>query len=172
MPLEKDILRRYSYNKVFVETGTCQGSTLRKAVKAGYEKLYSIEVYPKYYDNAVTNFKNNTNVTILFGDSGVVLEPLISTIGCPITFFLDAHGRKHDSRNPWPLLDELRTIERHPIKTHIILIDDVHKPIHYGENLSQLCSMLLSINKKYRLSLLISRSSVAGVLLVAEVPRL
>lgn len=53
---------------------------------------------------------------------------MIKDINQPITFWLDAHifPPRTDGGKNCPLIEELDQIKRHPIKTHTILIDDMH----------------------------------------------
>jgi len=127
MPLFDGLLKNY-LNPVFIETGTFFGDGICHAVWTGFEKIYSIEKSEYYYDRAVDEFKYFTNVEIIHGDSGIELGKLIKNIDCPITFWLDAHySEQGTAEGETPLLKELDIIRSHHIKTHDILIDDIHE---------------------------------------------
>jgi len=126
MPCSPEILRRYP-NQVFVETGTGGGSGIDAALAAGFDQIQSIELSKSLFAKACERFKNNKKVSIIQGDSSRVLGKLISPITTPITFWLDAHYSYGDTAKGdkmTPLIEELRIIASHPIKSHVILIDD------------------------------------------------
>ena len=114
--------------KVFVETGTFHGDGIYKALKAGFQNIFSLESDADLAERAKRRYSRNSKVSIVCGDSAVALWDLIQDIQEPITFWLDAHSYppREDGGKNCPLLEELEQISRHPIKTHTILIDDMH----------------------------------------------
>lgn len=114
-------------NHYFVETGTFWGDGVARALKEGFKQVRSIEADQSLYDAAKARFAAYPNVMIVKGDSAYGLWDIIKDIDQEITFWLDAHiypaikGKKN-----CPLIEELEQIGQHPIKTHIILIDDMH----------------------------------------------
>ena len=63
----------------------------------------------------------------MHGDSGEILPELLNNINEPILFWLDGHysaGNTSKGSLNTPIIKELVTIFQHPIKQHIILIDD------------------------------------------------
>ncbi len=117
----------FNYNRVFVETGTFDGLGIRYALRAGFKEIHSMELFKQNVDTVRRMFANTVNVTIYQGDTSRDLYNVIKHIDEPITFWLDAHsGINDDSGNNCPLLKELDQIKRHHIKTHTILIDDMH----------------------------------------------
>lgn len=71
----------------------------------------------------------NDSIILINSDSVEGLKKLLPTINEPCCFWLDAHaGAAKYARGPKdvPLLDELKLIENHHIKNHIIAIDDSH----------------------------------------------
>lgn len=112
----------------FVETGTYMGGGIKKALKAGFKEIRSIEYSTYYYDYAVRKFSKKPQVKLYLGDSSKDLWRVIKDIKEPITFWLDAHisPPRSDKGKNCPLIEELEQIKRHPIKNHIILIDDMH----------------------------------------------
>jgi hypothetical protein len=134
MPATKEQLSKYTNNKIFIETGSLVGDGIQRALDAGFEKVISIECHQGYYETSKERFKDNDNVEVILGDSSKDLYDIIKDIDEPITFWLDAHYMWNDpnqdiSNHPGngyvPTYDELVQIEKHPIKTHTILIDDI-----------------------------------------------
>ncbi|MBS0605120.1 MAG: hypothetical protein JSS60_08835 [Verrucomicrobia bacterium] len=122
-----EVFAKYK-NNCFVETGSFNGDGIQKALDAGFEYVYSIELSEKYHNICKKRFQHNPNVSLLFGDSAHVLGPLMHEIHEPVTFWLDGHCMLLDTakgETMTPLLKELEAIKNHPIKTHTILIDDI-----------------------------------------------
>lgn len=136
-------------NPIFVETGTYKGDGIAKALAAGFEKIYSIEVAREFYDKALKRFQveiDSGRVEIILGDSLSCLSNVISKIDRNITFWLDAHtqeGNKGDK--PCPLYEELDAIASHKIKTHTLLIDDLR--LFQGKGWGKSVSLNTIINK-------------------------
>lgn len=145
MPLTKELLKRYAYNDVFVETGTWTGDGVEKACQVGFSEIYSIEVQESVYSSACKKFKNFNNIILYLGDSGEILADVIKDINKRITFWLDAHSNNFNS----PLLKELEAISLHPIKNHTIIIDDVDDFEQYGTSREFIDEFLRSINQNY-----------------------
>lgn len=125
--LTDEYLQKYGNGDIFVETGTYLGDTVKLALGAGFNRIYSCELNEKLYNDCVTLFKDNPNVTILLGDSVDCLKDILSRITGPATFWLDAHasgelvgGKSGGS----PVVDELKLIAEHECKEHTIFIDD------------------------------------------------
>lgn len=112
----------------FVETGTYDGNGIQKALEAGFQQVRSIESDFKLFQGSYQRFYPYPNVRIYYGSSAVGLWDIIKDIHEPITFWLDAHiypPLPNGGKN-CPLIEELEQIKLHPIKTHTILIDDMH----------------------------------------------
>ncbi len=112
----------------FIETGTFGGEGIQLALNAGFKKARSIESDVTSFKHSKERFRNNPNVEIYCGNSSVDLWEMIEDIDEPVTFWLDAHHcpPREDGGKNCPLIEELEQIKQHPIKTHIILIDDMH----------------------------------------------
>lgn len=111
---------------VFVETGTYLGLTT-EAVCKYFDRCITIELDEKLYEKALQKFKGMPNVESYQGDSGSLLPELIRDINEPIFFWLDAHysgGVTARGRMDSPIKSELAAIFDHPVKQHVILIDD------------------------------------------------
>lgn len=142
-------------NRYFVETGTFGGGGVDKALKAGFKEIRSIEFDINHVKYATARFIHNKNVRLYHGSSATGLWDMIKDIQEPITFWLDAHiyppcvGAKN-----CPLIQELEQIKMHPIKTHTILIDDMHcagtDAFDYLTK-EDLMKKLLEINPNYKI---------------------
>lgn len=112
--------------KILVETGTYLGETVH-ALKNRFEKMYSIELGHDLYQNAKTRFANESHIKICEGDSGKILPKIIQEIHEPCLFWLDAHysgGITARGVIDTPIAKELDAVFNHPVKNHVILIDD------------------------------------------------
>lgn len=144
-------------NYYFIETGTFAGDGLSKAIECGaFKEFRSIEFSGGLYQDAIRRFKGNRNVKLWHGDSSVNLWDVIKDIDKPATFWLDAHifPPRADGGKNCPLIEELEQIGRHPIKTHTILIDDMHCAGTDAFDFltkDDLIAMLLQINPDYRI---------------------
>lgn len=143
-------------NRYFVETGTSSGGAVAKALKSGFLEVRSIEFNEIQYQNAVKRFRNKKQVKLYRGDSATDLWGMIQDIEEPATFWLDAHvyPPKQGEKN-CPLIEELEQIKRHPIKTHTILIDDLHccnSESFDFLSLEEIVSKVLEINPDYEIS--------------------
>jgi hypothetical protein len=144
--------------RIFVETGSYQGDGIIAASLVNFEEIHSIELSPKYFQFCKKRFASAPHVHVWQGDSGVVLEEVIRNIHEPITFWLDAHFSGNDTAKGEtnnPILRELEIIKNHPIKSHVIFIDDVRL---FGTEefdsirLDQVRQKLLEINPRYQIS--------------------
>ena len=120
----------FNHNRVFVETGTFAGKGIQLALEAGFQIVHSCDIDPICIRNSQLRFQNHNKVHIYQKDSSYQLRDIIDNISEPITFWLDAHNGFPDPNainvKNTPLMEELDQIKEHPIKTHIILIDDLH----------------------------------------------
>lgn len=117
--------RRYPYN-IFIETGTFQGEMV-EAMRRRFKKIYSIELARSLYDKAREKFAKYPHINLLYGDSAVELPKILKDINEPAIFWLDAHysgGETARGGTNTPIESELCSIFSHPIKNHVILIDD------------------------------------------------
>lgn len=105
--------------KVFIETGTAGGDSVRKAAEI-FEICHSIEIKL----NVIGEVPDN--VTLWTGDSAISLKEVAKSYkGQRIVFWLDAHWSENyestDKENECPLLAEIQAIKGHDC---LILIDD------------------------------------------------
>lgn len=147
MASNENLFEKY-LNEVFVETGSCVGVGIDRAIKAGFKDVYSIELSKELFEVCTGYFKSNANVHLVFGDSRYVLKDIINKINVPITFWLDAHisgGLTVGELIP-PLIEEIEIIKNHHIKTHTIMIDDL-RCWGWTEKLKE---AILLINPEYK----------------------
>jgi hypothetical protein len=118
----------------FVETGTFFGDTV-EFFRNKFKKVYSIELSEELALKCSKRFENISNVKIIQGDSGEILNDIIKEISSPILFWLDGHYssefyvgdqyiRTAKGEKETPILEELSTILSRQNKKHVILIDD------------------------------------------------
>ena len=119
-------LKEFSLDQ-FIETGTYLGDTLGYIAQTGVN-CTSIELSTELYGAARSRFRSFRNVTLINGDSGSKLPELLHSLDEPALFWLDGHysaGVTARADADTPISKELDAILRHPIKKHVILVDDV-----------------------------------------------
>jgi len=152
----KNIFKKIKKNKkIIIETGTYLGKGVEWALKH-FDRVISIELLDKFYEPVAEKFKENDRVTIVKGNSADVLSTILEDIDESCFIYLDAHGDiKEAGLNP--LYKELKAINEHLIKTHIIIIDDVRRfgvendPNWIRIDIKRLKKMLYEINNDYRI---------------------
>jgi len=126
MPVNKEVLSKY-ISDVFIETGTYKGQTVEIALNLGFKEIYSLELNSKLYKKARRKFKKNKNVFLFEGDSITMLPEVLEKISAPATFWLDAHESGPGlpgGKVLYPILEELKIVAGHFVKTHTIMVDD------------------------------------------------
>ena len=111
---------------IFIETGTHEGET-PYFLRNHFEQLFTIELSPEFFERAKKKLSPFTHIKQLQGDSGERLGEILATVDRPCMFWLDGHysgGITAKGEKFCPLLEELSHIWRHPIKQHVILLDD------------------------------------------------
>jgi hypothetical protein len=142
-----ELLQRHRIS-VFVETGTHLGYTA-EAMAPHVSRCVTVELDSVLYEEARRRLAHFANVEILHGDSTDMLPEILQTIDTPALFWLDAHysgGRTAKGKLASPIESELGMIFDHPIKSHVIAIDDARDFLGVGgyPSISQLRSMVLS----------------------------
>lgn len=125
MIVVRSYLKRYSLSH-FIETGTYLGDTLNYIARTGVQCI-SIELSESLYNDARRRFKAFDNVKLVQGDSGKKIPEILSDLRVPVLFWLDGHysaGITAKAETHTPVSSELRAILDHPVKQHVILIDD------------------------------------------------
>ena len=121
----KEYATKYGTN-VFIETGTFMGDTI-ESCKSTFKKLISIELDQKLYEAAKDRFKKHKHISIYHGDSGEVIEKVLTDVLEPCLFWLDGHyseGATAKGKLNTPIIDELKHIMNQGVDGHVILIDD------------------------------------------------
>jgi hypothetical protein len=85
-----------------------------------FREIYSIELDGHRAESARRKFAKRPNIHVLEGDSGKVLPQLLPALKEPCLFWLDAHDYDISS----PVKQELAAIYSHPVRGHVLLIDD------------------------------------------------
>jgi hypothetical protein len=160
MPSNTENFKIYP-NGIFIETGSFMGDGIQQSLDAGFNKIISIELSEKYHNIASARFNDDPRVTVLFGDSYLVLPEVLREIDEPVTFWLDGHHSCGDTAlgDYWsPLIKELEAIEKHHIKNHTILIDDMRcwkepNDVH-GFYEKDIMDKIKKINPNYRMTFL------------------
>lgn len=134
MPLNPDaseLIERKKNIKIFIETGTADGDGIECALKAGFEKIYSIELNPNLFKRCKERFKVNKNVHLILGSSEKELPKILENINEPFLLWLDAHwagGEYIGELMDVYLPKELKSIEKYSKKfdSSVIMIDDMN----------------------------------------------
>lgn len=126
---KQEIIRSYAKNagiRVLVETGTYFGDTLF-ALRDDFERLVSIELDEALFHAALRRFRPYPNIQNIHGDSGERIPEVLAGLRERAVFWLDGHfsgGITATADEETPINRELDAILRHPIRDHIVLIDD------------------------------------------------
>jgi hypothetical protein len=143
--------KEISQTDILIESGTYHGDFIDEH-KQYYKHMHTIEIVYDLYNNATNKFKNDKHITCHHGNSPIIIKEILSKINEPVTFWLDAH-QQNKKPQPFgttaPLLEELKSIGEHHIKTHTIMIDDVRLFDIYGTTPQEIESILLAINPDY-----------------------
>lgn len=92
-PIKRQMVKQYAARyglRTFVETGTYKGAMV-ESVRNVFEMIYSIELDPKLFALASKKFSVYHHITILQGDSGIVLGQVVPLLSSPALFWLDGH---------------------------------------------------------------------------------
>ena len=117
---------RFFQIDTFVETGTYLGDTV-SAVSHEFSRIYSIELQPSLYEQAMRRFANFDHIHIINGDSGQILPEILAQNQNPCLFWLDGHysgGNTGRGTKDTPIVEEMQCILSHGIERHVVLIDD------------------------------------------------
>jgi hypothetical protein len=127
--VKQAIVRNYqrAFNlAVLVETGTFLGDMVA-STKKDFKKVFTIELDDTLCRRAKKRFAMFPHVSVIQGDSGEQLPMVLKKVEERALFWLDGHysgGITARGREDSPILRELNHIFSHPIKDHVILIDD------------------------------------------------
>lgn len=118
-----------------VETGTFMGDMV-EAQRRNFKEIFSIELSPELWNNAIKRFKTAPEVKILQGNSGVVLHQIMAGMDSPALFWLDGHfsaGITARGDKDCPIYEELEAIFSYSKQDHIILVDDARLFVGVGD---------------------------------------
>ena len=114
--------------ETLVETGTYIGDMVA-AMVGDFQTIHTIELDTALFRSARKRFKNRPNVRLYQGDSGVVINEVLSVIGKSpgrVVFWLDGHDSGGvTAHSECPLVKEVRTILSNRPQD-VVLIDDFH----------------------------------------------
>lgn len=131
----KDFLK---YSDTLIETGTCHGTSTKKALDAGFKTVKSVEAWAPFFEHSVKLLRGYDNCHLFFGESSERLPDMLRDVVQPVVFFLDAHPagpntaghddfmqkqKKSDYDQSNILMRELKAIFKHG-NDHVIIIDD------------------------------------------------
>ncbi|MEN9406330.1 MAG: hypothetical protein RLZ12_614 [Bacillota bacterium] len=136
-PHDKRVATVLSYKekfnlKVLIEGGTYKGEMIKKTLDV-FDKIISIECDEKLATEAQKKFQQHNHVRVIHGGTEDVLPLILKDLDTPALFWLDSHyidwglpipcimGR---TNTDCPIMIELTTILHHPVRDHVILIDD------------------------------------------------
>ncbi len=141
MPTNQQLFEKWKGSRnVYIETGAEYGASIWLARQIGFAKIYSIELHQPFHDHCVDLYGGDQRVTMILGNSADKLAELLPTITEPALFWLDAHWGPSDKG--CPLINEVLAIVGHPVKGHVVLIDDVSDFRRMGVSTSHLESLL------------------------------
>lgn len=126
IPIIKECARSFGIT-TFIETGTFYGDMVFE-MKDNFEKIISIELDYAFAYEAQRRFEQYGHITIIQGDSGIVLEEVLIDIYNPCIFWLDSHysgGYTAKGNKYTPIMDELKHIFNHQVRDHVVVIDDI-----------------------------------------------
>ncbi len=126
--LKQKTVREYAWKfglRTLVETGTYYGEMV-SAMNSRFDFIYSIEQDAALAGAATRKFAGFPRIKILQGDSKELIPEILNSLRQPALFWLDAGycgwaGVQGDQNR---LGVELEVILRHPVKGHVILMDD------------------------------------------------
>ena len=121
----REYAKRYGL-RVFVESGT-YFSDMLEAMKADFDRIYSVELSRDLHEKAITRFQGRNNIELIHGDSSIELERIMAKINQPALFWLDGHysaGVTARGAKDTPIYEELRHILNASERGHVIIVDD------------------------------------------------
>lgn len=156
----------------FVETGTCYGDGVIKAMQAGFKQIHSIEISAELLQQAGPIIQNamqaaglSPDIKLYNGDTVNALPVICEALQNDyVTFWLDAHTHYFENQTvsvgqkPCPLIEELAIIKRffnNNTLLPVILIDDlrcIRDSRSWGGHdvtLHSICEAVLAINPDY-----------------------
>ena len=147
-----------SFSPMYIETGSCTGESIQRALDAGFDRIKSVEAMLEYYWISLKRFATNPTVEVYLGTSFDMLPIMIAKITYPAVFFLDAHPAgpgtaghdelmqgQSDFGQDFIITCELEVILSHR-HDHLIIIDDLEEG---SDDDSKYMKMCLDANPNY-----------------------
>lgn len=136
MKTNSDIFAKHVSLGVFIESGSCFGRSIERALDIGYKDVRSVEADFKRYQICANKFNADQRVRMWNGESVQMLPKMIDGLTTPAVWFLDAHpsgegsyGQDYETRPELQqsnvLRAELAIIINRNVAGDVILIDDV-----------------------------------------------
>lgn len=152
------------YSDTYCESGSCMGSSIELALKAGFKTIKSVEAKDNFYQYCKEKFKDNPNVHLYHGISTDKWDKMLKGLG-KCVLLLDAHpsgaasfghddlmlrGDKSEFYQDNIIKKELEIILAHR-NDHVIIIDDQNldekgNAVSYNKFIRQ----MLAANPKYK----------------------
>ncbi|MCW3090873.1 MAG: hypothetical protein JWP81_1942 [Ferruginibacter sp.] len=85
-----DALWQANQLKIMVETGTFLGDTV-ECFREKFDKIITVELSEELATKAKARFADDPKISILQGDSDVILAQLLKDMQEPVLFWLDGH---------------------------------------------------------------------------------
>lgn len=161
LPPSYNLLKQHP-NAWYIDVGCWDGDSIDLAYQAGFRKVIGIELDNHKYKHCIERFAGHTRMYLdmVNGDSALCLYDCIKHLNVSATIFLDAHSQLFEDEppmdNPFPLMKEIMQLQRHHIKTHTLIIDDILILTHpqvTGWTLDNIKSWVLAVNPEYKFKL-------------------
>jgi hypothetical protein len=126
--------------KIYFETGTGMGISLRHALKSSFEEYFSVDVDPELIEKLMPLKKENKNLVLIRGFSKDALQQFAPKISQdkPVLWFLDAHfpgadfhkcsyeqSIRHFKKDAFPLEEEIDIIcKLRDTSQDVFILDD------------------------------------------------
>ncbi len=126
---KQKVLSRYASRyqlSTLVETGTYLGDMIF-CMRKRFHTIISIELSRELCERAQQRLRDFPNISVIHGDSSQVLPEVLEDLRVPSLFWLDGHysaGNTALGVLETPVSAEVDAILNHPVKGHVILIDD------------------------------------------------
>lgn len=147
---------------IFIETGTYIGDSTEIASEI-YESVHTIELSYQLYEKACQRFNNSPSVFLYYGDSGIILTKLLSSLETKAALWLDGHwsaGNTARGETNTPILNEISALKSSSVANNLIIIDDIRlfqksfkeledQTLVGYPDLNEVIELLLRVNPKY-----------------------
>ncbi len=151
------------YSPIYIESGSCLGESIQRALNAGFTKCKSVEAYEPFYHKCVKRFPGGDPVQLYLGKSYDQLPEMLDDIYEPAVIFLDAHPAGKGTFGHDEIMQKDMDYSQHNIITrelavilqhrndHLIILDDISGP---NPEADIYISMMTSYNPNYEFKFL------------------